>query len=431
MVGDLVSLGGFWANIGGTATSLTSDLYADISRGKDLGDILKGVGVNLGWGIAGMLPGAKSTKLVARAARLVPKAIMLYQSYNTATDPEVIKSAMKFTTTEGLKTVSSKDLENLKYLFHAVTGATNIAKSHFRAKNYREQINKQKVQTKEGSKNLSNKDVAEINKAGRKGGQKAAESKFKEKTGQEAAEGQFKFSENGRSRFNPIRYSSNLNKFFGTDQQLKGQQTTDLRAISQILQKDRELPWYNWNKGYATFELTPFRSNPPIKQEKTKQNTSNQQSLQAQSTTQSKWSEIEKSPKKWSQSTEAKEYREMLKGNYSNNAIQGGTHKIGDMTFDVEVPRPGATNGFVEVTFKNGNKETIRFDTQKQLQERISKIIKDNRVQTTTSGKMKVDANEMGKILKSLKARGLLKHGGKVEPSLDTIIEDFIKNNNI
>jgi len=37
------------------------------------------------------------------------------------------------------------------------------------------------------------------------------------------------------------------------------------------------------------------------------------------------------------------------------------------MTFNVEVPRPGATNGFVEVTFKNGNKETIRFDTQKQL----------------------------------------------------------------
>ena len=431
MVGDLVSLGGFWANIGGTATSLTSDLYADISRGKDLGDILKGVGVNLGWGIAGMLPGAKSTKLVARAARLVPKAFMLAQSAGIVMDPEVQKSAMKFTTTEGLKTVSSKDLENLKYLFHAVTGGTNIAKSHFRAKNYREQINKQKVQTKEGSKNLSNKDIAEINKAGRKGGQKAAESKFKEKTGQEAAEGQFKFSENGRSRFNPIRYSSNLNKFFGTDQQLKGQQTTDLRAISQILQKDRELPWYNWNKGYATFELTPFRSNPPIKQEKTKQNTSNQQSSQAQSTTQSKWSKIEKGPKKWSQSTEAKEYREMLKGNYSNNVIQGGTHKIGDMTFDVEVPRPGATNGFVEVTFKNGNKETIRFDTQKQLQERISKIIKDSRVQTTTSGKTKVDAKEMGKILKSLKARGLLKHGGKVEPSLDKIIEDFIKNNNI
>lgn len=150
-----------------------------------------------------------------------------------------------------------------------------------------------------------------------------------------------------------------------------------------------------------------------------------------QSNNQSKWSEIEKGPKKWSQSTEAKEYKEMLKGNYSSNAIQGGTHKIGDMTFDVEVPRPRATNGFVEVTFKNGNKETIRFDTQKQLQERISKIIKNNRVQTTTSGKTKVDAKEMGKILKSLKARGLLKHGGKVQPSLDNIIEDFIKNNNI
>jgi hypothetical protein len=49
---------------------------------------------------------------------------------------------MKFTSTDGLKTVSSKDLENLKYLFHAVTGGTNITKSHFRAKNYREQLNK-------------------------------------------------------------------------------------------------------------------------------------------------------------------------------------------------------------------------------------------------------------------------------------------------
>jgi len=49
---------------------------------------------------------------------------------------------MKFTTVDGLKTVSSKDLENLKYLFHAVTGGTNIARSHVRAKNYREQLNK-------------------------------------------------------------------------------------------------------------------------------------------------------------------------------------------------------------------------------------------------------------------------------------------------
>ena len=145
------------------------------------------------------------------------------------------------------------------------------------------------------------------------------------------------------------------------------------------------------------------------------------------------WAEIEKEPKKWSQSTEAKEYKEMLKGNYSNNAIQGGTHKIGDLTINVDIPRPGATNGFAEVTFSNGNKQTIRFDNQRQLQEQIAKIVKERRVQIDSSGKKtKVDVKEMSKILKSLKARGFLKQGGTINnPYIDNVIEDFFKNNNI
>lgn len=144
------------------------------------------------------------------------------------------------------------------------------------------------------------------------------------------------------------------------------------------------------------------------------------------------WAEIEKEPKKWSQSTEAKEYKEMLKGNYSNNAIQGGTHKIGDLTINVDIPRPGATNGFAEVTFSNGTKQTIRFDNQKQLQEQVAKIVKERRVQVDSSGKKtKVDAKEMGKILKSLKARGFLKQGGTINTPIDNIIEDFFKNSNI
>jgi len=142
MVGDLVSLGGLWANIGGTATSLTSDLYADISRGKDVGSILNGIFANVGWGLAGMLPGAKSTRIAARAARLIPKAVVLAQSAGIALDPEIQQSALKFTKPSEYKNITSKDLENLKYLFHAVTGSTNIAKSHYRAKQYRETLNK-------------------------------------------------------------------------------------------------------------------------------------------------------------------------------------------------------------------------------------------------------------------------------------------------
>lgn len=434
IIGDLVSLGGFWANIGGTATSLTSDLYADIARGKDLGSILKGVGVNLGWGLAGMLPGAKSTKLVARTARLIPKAIMAVQSARIILDPEVQKSAMKFTTVDGLKTVSSKDLENLKYLFHAVTGVTNITRSHVRAKNYREQLNKQKVQTKEGTKNLSNEDVKEINKAGRKGGQKAAEELFEKKTGQKAAEGQFKFTENGKSRFNPARYSSSLSKMFGNDQQLKGEQTTDLRAMSQILQKDKELPWYNWNKGYATFELTPFRSNPPIKQEQSKQRTNNQQKTQEQKTQNHDQKLLEnKSNPREQQFDKAtiNRYKEHLKGNFSNKKIQEGTQKIGDKDMNI-TSTTNQKNGKVTYDIHFGNKHFYNL-TQDKAKQRIFDLVKENRKQVDkTNGIIsKKSTKEIGKILQNLKRKGWLKQGGIINNSLDTIIEDFIKNNNI
>lgn len=433
MVGDLVSLGGFWANIGGTATSLTSDLYADISRGKDIGDILKGIGVNLGWGVAGMLPGAKSTKIVARAARLIPKAVMLAQSTGIVMDPEVQKSAMKFTTVDGLKTVSSKDLENLKYLFHAVTGGTNIAKSHYRAKNYREQLNKTKVQTKEGAKTISNKDIKEINKAGRKGGQKAAESKFKEVTGKESVEGQFKFGENGKSKFNPSRYSSTLNKFLGNDQQLKGEQTTDMRALSKILQQDKELPWYNWNKGYATFELTPFRSTPPIKQEKPKQTTSKpktQESSQAVEQKQLENKPVTQREQQYNKAT-INRYKEHLKGNFSNKKIVEGTEKIGDTDMNIS-STTNKKNGKVTYDIHFGKKHFYNL-TQDKAKKKVFDLVKENRKTTDKqSGTVtKKSTAEIGRILQNLKKKGWLKQGGTISTPIDNIIEDFFKNNNI
>lgn len=154
--------------------------------------------------------------------------------------------------------------------------------------------------------------------------------------------------------------------------------------------------------------------------------------VETPTSTPKKWAEIEKGPSKWNRSAEAKEYEDILRGKFGSNAIQGGVHKVGDLTIDVDIPRPGATNGFAEVSFKDGSKQTIRFDTQKQLQEQVAKIIKERRIQTDSSGKKtKVDIKEMSKILKSLKSKGFLKQGGKVNPSLDEVIKDFINNNNI
>ena len=429
MIGDLVSLGGLWANIGGTATSLTADIYSDYTRGKSTWDILKGVGANLGWGLAGMLPGAKSTKLIARAGRLVPKAIMLYQSYNTATDPEVIKSAMKFTSVEGLKTVSSKDLENLKYLFHAVTGGANIAKSHYRAKNYRETLNKQEVNTKNGKASLSNEQVKEINKVGRKSGQKAAEDKFKEYTkGQEAAEGQFKFSEKGLSRFNPARYNSLFSKVTSNDKTLKGKQVTDNEALAKILQEDAERPWYHWNKGYTKSDLA-FTDKTNIKTQN--QKNSNKQELPKQNTEQPK--ALESKPTKREQQFDKaaiNRYKEHLKGSFSNKKIQEGSLKVGDSDMNVK-STTNKKNGKITYDIHFGNKHFYNL-TQDKAKKRIFDLVKQNRKQVDESGKVsKKSTKEIGKILQDLKRKGWLKQGGTLNPYVDNVIEDFLKNNNI
>lgn len=444
MIGDLVSLGGFWANIGGTVISLTSDLYADITREKDLGDILKGVGVNLGWGLAGMLPGAKSTKVVARAARLVPKAVMLYQSYNTVTDPEVIKSAMKFTSTEGIKTVSSKDLENLKYLFHAVTGGTNIAKSHYRAKQYKETINKQSVKTADGKTvKLSDKEIAEVNKAGRKGGQKAAQDKFKEYAKSEAAEGQFKFSENGKSKFNPTRYSSILSKFTSDNKQLKGKQIIDTEQLNNLLQEDKNRSWYHWNKGYPRFELTPFRNifRKDFDNSKLISSASGEGSPYARKPLEQKkiqeTNHIEGFPDK-STARESSfnraimnRYRKVMEGKFSNKEMQGGKESIKIGNEDVRVYTSKDAKGNNSVFNVTVSGKSPYFKTQEEAKKFIANIVKQQK-NNITSGKItKENIKEIGKVLQNLKRKGWLKQGGQINSSLDTIIEDFIKNNNI
>ena len=280
IIGDLVSLGGFWFNVGGTVASVGADIFADINRGKDLGDILKNVGINLGFGVIGLIPGGKSTKIAARAARFVPKAFALAAAAGIILDPEVQKSAMKLTSVEDIKTISSKDLENIKYLFHAISGVTNVAKSHSRANNYRETINKQKIKTKSGETvKLTNKQVEQINKVGAKKGQAAAEAEFKKITREvsgkeyEIAPESFKFSETGKAWYNPAKYSAKLRNIVSNDTKLQGQKIADKREIVKILNEDKSKPWYNWQKGYAPFELTPFRRTPSFLKSDSKSNT--------------------------------------------------------------------------------------------------------------------------------------------------------------
>lgn len=420
MLGDIVSLGGGYAGAAGGLTTIVSDLYADIKRGKDFWSTAKNLAKNTAWGFAGLIPGAKLAKLGKRAAQLYA----LYNSYGIITDPDVHKSWKKLINGEDF---TSHDFENLKWTLHAVTGAHNTVRSHFSDKALQNNLgnkNKVVVETKNGKRTITTEQQKEINKAGGRGGQEAANKKFKDIAKEEAKEGSFKFNTESRKWYNPARYSQRVRNAVSNEQKLEGTPAAASKmTVGRILVQDKNKPlianpfslntYRNWwtsggpNRGYATMALG-----------KTYQSLNN--------TKQNTISQTEKQPNSNKfLSDEAKEYREVLKGNFSNNAIQGGVHKVGDLTFNVDVPRPGATNGFVEVSFKDGSKQTIRFDNQKQLQEQISKIIKERRVKANSSGqKTKIDAKEMGKILKSLKSKGLLKQGGKIT---DSQIDNFLK----
>lgn len=416
IIGDLVSLGGFWCNVGGTVTSLTADLFADISRKKSVGEILEGIGANVGWGLAGLLPFGKSSKLVRKTANLIPKAIMLYNAAGTTLNPEVQKSAMKFTTVEGLKTVTSKDLENLKYLFHAVTGTTNIAKSHARATKYRNEINKQAVKASDNSTvKLTTKQVKEINKVGRKKGQTAAQEKFKEISGgKEAAKGSFNF--NTKSKINPTRYSSKLAKVFSGDEKLKGEKITDTEAVSQILAKDKELPWYNWNKGFATYELAPFKNVPPLR--KNSSETSNT-SINTESTNTPTFTDKDLRIEKMVQNAlnppqyklKLKRQSKVIKNGQTYEAILNDGNKY--------------TFGFKDnVLTISGNKKNITKQVSSSLE--VKKLVADF---INKNNKINVTKNltpEFINSIRKLKRYGFLyKQGG----TLDKTINDFFINN--
>lgn len=259
IIGDVVSLGGLWANVGGSITSIGADIYADIARGKNIWDITKGVGQNLVWAGVGLIPTGKAPKLVAKSLKFVPRLLAAAAATGVAIDPEVWKSANKLTSLEDIKTFNSQDLENLKYLMHAATGTVNMKKNISRGNKYKQEINKQEIKTKDNSTvKLTNKQVKEVNKAGRKGGQKAAEEKFKKVSGgKEVAEGTFKFS--NISKLNPARYSNKIHNATSSDKQLKGKQVVDNEAIQTLLEQDKQRSWYNWNKGYTKWDLFPFK----------------------------------------------------------------------------------------------------------------------------------------------------------------------------
>ena len=112
---------------------------------------------------------------------------------------------------------------------------------------------------------------------------------------------------------------------------------------------------------------------------------------------------------------------------FSKRNITDGEYNIGGEQITIKKEADGTFS-----LTSNSGKYELRKKSQNEIKEMVASIVKSQRKLVDQQGKVtKKSTKEIGKILQDLKRKGWLKQGGTINPSLDTIIEDFIKNNNI
>ena len=445
MLGDIVSLGGGSAGAAGGATTLLSDLYGDIRRGKDTWSTIKNLGANIAWGAAGLIPGAKLGKLAKNAARIYATL----QSAGILMNDDVQQSWKNLIAG---KPISAKDFENFKWTLHAITGGTNAVRGHLTERNIAEQVktnNKPSIETKSGVKPITQEQVNKINKVGRKKGQEAAEKEFERLVGAKPKEGTFKFTENGTNKINPTRYSQRLRNLLSDDERLilpKTTQSVNTQNVNKLLEIDKAKPiigignpfnrrfWTEGgpNRGGLTFALAPYRNNSS----NNSGNTTNidessvrvSEGLNSQQYRQSQVGRTNPAIKNSSELPEnvkfnreaINNYKNMIKGNFSNNELQSGSYNLAGAPLQVVKQSDGTFN----VLFKGNVIANER--NQREIQKTIRDLIKNTVQQGKSNSSSKISAKEMGKLLKEFKAKGWLKHGGTIDKQRIQRYKEFI-----
>ena len=195
--------------------------------------------------------------------------------------------------------------------------------------------------------------------------------------------------------------------------------------------QDRSI-WNKWKYG-SNKNLRRIRENlgiKPIQQENSetpsttpKTETSTSKSIENKQQTQVPRSRNE-IRRDWKNTIERKQF--------STNDIKSGEYNITnpkDSKFNVNFKVSDKDSEGFRTLIINGS-NPVKIKTQKQLQEKIAQAIKSYRNTVNNSrNKAGINHKEVGRILRELKAKGWLKHGGTL--TLDETINNFLKNNNI
>lgn len=442
MLGDIVSLGGGYAGAAGGITTLLSDLYGDIRRGKDTWSTIKNLGANVAWGAAGLIPGAKLGKLAKNAARIYATL----QSAGILMNDEVQQSWKNLIAG---KPITARDFENFKWTLHAITGGTNAVRGHFTERNVAKQIKsntKPTIETKAGAKPITQEQVNKINKVGGRKGQKEAEKAFEKTIGAQAKEGTFNFQEEPRAWYNPARYSQRLRNWISDDERLilpKTAQSVNTQAVNRLLEMDKAKPiigignplnkrfWTEGgpNRGGLSFYLKSYNNSTETSSEGSSKGSSEggSKTIKYPYSTNGKGSYQGIRPvyesKNYSPKGVKRDYANTIeRQNFTKNKVQSGKYKLAED--DVEV-RESSGRFSIRV---NGKVIGSNLEQQK-VKELVSIIMKENK-QAANKAKSKayrVSTKDIGKYLRDLKKMGWLKQGGQINNfDLDKTISEFL-----
>ena len=156
--GSAVALG---TGLGSTAAELVADMSdPTVSFGSTLGNLV----TNLGFTVAGVIPGAKIGKIGAKVLKWVPRITSILAAGNLALNEDIHDSLAKAVKEPDNLTVG--DWRNITIAISSVLGITKSAKSGY-TRHKAEKVGKSKTFTKEGltTKALSEDQVKTFNKA--------------------------------------------------------------------------------------------------------------------------------------------------------------------------------------------------------------------------------------------------------------------------
>lgn len=181
-LGDVVSLGGGWANVLGTGASLIGDAIADVKSDEDFKTITWHALQNVGFGLVGLIPGAKLAKFTAKWGKQANYIMGALAAYGIMSEGGYTYNMLSDLLSGKKKSITSEDLKHLTQLGRATTGGVAVGRSAAARNKYGDLTQEvHQVTTAKGEKvNLTAKQRAEVEKIGNSKGQKAANEKFKE-----------------------------------------------------------------------------------------------------------------------------------------------------------------------------------------------------------------------------------------------------------